>query len=137
MKNFLLMLFTWWGNVTFGTWFHTKRRGTYVGKDEFGNKYYKQKVAHNASYSGSRKGERRWVVYSNSAEASAIPAGWHGWMHYRTDLPPSLDEYVAWPWQREHKPNMTGTPEAYRPAGSILTPQSRPDVSGDYEAWTP
>ena len=137
MKNMLHMVFTWWGNTTFGTWYHTKRHGFYVGKDDFGNKYYKQTVPNNPAYSGSRKGERRWVVYAEPAEASAIPVGWHGWLHYRTDLPPSLDEHVPWPWERGHQPNRTGTPQAFRPDGSILTPQKRPDVSGDYEAWTP
>ncbi|PLW77427.1 NADH:ubiquinone oxidoreductase subunit NDUFA12 [Cohaesibacter celericrescens] len=137
MKKYLLMLFTWWGASTFGTWVHTMRHGVLVGRDEFGNKYYKQNVSKNKAYSGSRKGERRWVMYANDSEASAIPVGWHGWMHYRTDVPPSQDEHVPWPWERKHKPNMTGTPEAYRPAGSILSPQSRDDVSGDYEAWTP
>jgi NADH:ubiquinone oxidoreductase subunit len=137
MTNYLSLLFSWWGNVTIGTKFHTWRHGTYVGKDDFGNKYYKQDVRNNHSYSGSRKGERRWVVYANPAEASAIPAGWHGWMHHRTDLPPTKDEYVNYPWAREHKQNMTGTAEAYHPQGSLLTPKSRPQVSGDYEAWTP
>ena len=33
--------------------------------------------------------------------------------------------------------NLTGTPAAYRPDGSILTPASRPKVTGDYDAWTP
>ncbi|SNY93794.1 NADH:ubiquinone oxidoreductase subunit [Cohaesibacter sp. ES.047] len=137
MKKFLLLLFTWWGNATLGTLVHTKRRGIYVGKDDFGNKYYKQAVKHNASYSGSRKGERRWVIYAQDAEASAVPAGWHGWLHYRTDVAPSQDDYVSWPWQKPHQANRTGTDEAYRPAGSILSPQSRPVATGDYEAWSP
>jgi NADH:ubiquinone oxidoreductase subunit len=34
---------------------------------------------------------------------------------------------------------MTGTPEAYRPKGSILAPGSsrRPRATGDYKAWKP
>lgn len=137
MKKYLLLLFTWWNETTLGTMFHTWRHGSYVGKDEFGNKYYKQDVSNNPSYSGNRKGERRWVIYANPADASAIPSGWHGWMHYRTDLPPTQDEYIPREWERKHQPNMTGTAQAYHPRGSILTPESRPEVSGDYEAWTP
>ena len=35
-------IFTWWNRNTFGTFLNlTYRR--YVGKDEFGNKYYKNK----------------------------------------------------------------------------------------------
>ncbi|MEM6906165.1 MAG: NADH:ubiquinone oxidoreductase subunit NDUFA12, partial [Pseudomonadota bacterium] len=36
-----------------------------------------------------------------------------------------------------HKPNLTGTDLAYRPPGSVLTPATRPQVTGDYEAWQP
>lgn len=138
MKNFLLLLFTWWGKTTFGTWLHTKRFGVFVGEDSFGNKYYKQNVSKNKSYTGNRKGERRWVVYATPAEASAIPAGWHGWMHYRTDVAPSEQTVQHWAWEREHQPNMTGTDKAYRPAGSLLAAPTPHSVSGgDYEAWTP
>jgi NADH:ubiquinone oxidoreductase subunit len=33
--------------------------------------------------------------------------------------------------------NMTGTPEAYRPQGSILATGHRPKATGDYQAWKP
>ena len=34
-------------------------------------------------------------------------------------------------------PNMTGTPGAYRPPGSIANAGKRPEVTGDYEPWSP
>ena len=40
-------------------------------------------------------------------------------------------------WQKPHRMNMTGTPEAYRPAGSILAKGRRPKATGDYKAWKP
>ncbi len=126
MKHLLLTFFTWWNSDTWGTRFFTWKKGEFVGTDEFGNKYYIE-----------RGGKRRWVIYKNLAEASQIPAGWHGWMHYRTDTPPSESEYVAREWEIAHSPNLTGTPNAYRPKGSILTPGKRPEVTGDYHAWTP
>jgi NADH:ubiquinone oxidoreductase subunit len=58
-------------------------------------------------------------------------------MHYRTDIPPTEDNYRPREWEKPHQPNLTGTPAAYRPRGSILTPESRPEVTGDYEPWTP
>ena len=126
MKHLLLTFFTWWNSDTWGTRFFTWRKGEFVGTDETGNKYYKE-----------RGGKRRWVIYKNMAEASLIPAGWHGWMHYRTDTPPSEELYKAKEWELVHSPNLTGTPNAYRPKGSILTPEKRPEVTGDYQAWTP
>ncbi|WP_316862762.1 NADH:ubiquinone oxidoreductase subunit NDUFA12 [uncultured Cohaesibacter sp.] len=137
MKNLFLLLFTWWGNSTIGTWVHTKRFGTYVGRDSFGNRYYKQSVQKNASYRGVRKGERRWVIYARPSDASAVPPGWHGWLHYRTDLPPSEDEHVAWSWERDHQPNMTGTENAYRPSGSLLAAGGVANGPKDYDAWSP
>ncbi|MDP3401720.1 MAG: NADH:ubiquinone oxidoreductase subunit NDUFA12, partial [Brevundimonas sp.] len=36
-----------------------------------------------------------------------------------------------------HMPNMSGTPMAWRPPGSVLTEGQRPAATGDYEAWKP
>ncbi len=126
MKTLLLEFFTWWNGQTWGTRFFTWRKGEFVGEDEFGNKYYRE-----------RNGDRRWVTYNGLAEASAIPPGWHGWIHYRTDTPPSDESYEPKDWQQPHRPNMTGSAAAYRPQGSILTPEERPKATGDYDAWTP
>ena len=126
MKEYLLQVFTWWNGQTLGTRFHTWRNGQLVGEDESGNRYYRDKT-----------GKRRWVIYNGDAEASRIPPGWHGWMHHRTDTPPSEESYELRDWEKPHQPNLTGTPAAYRPPGSILTPERRPEVTGDYEPWTP
>lgn len=128
VKTFLAQFFTWWNGQTLGTRFHTWRRGKRVGEDEFGNVYY-----HDPSTG------RRWVIYHGEAEASRIPPGWYGWMHHRTDVVPgsAADLYQTRAWELPHKPNLTGTAQAYRPRGSILTPEKRPEVSGDYEPWTP
>jgi NADH:ubiquinone oxidoreductase subunit len=58
-------------------------------------------------------------------------------MHRRTDIPPTEDTYVPHDWEKPHLPNLTGTAAAYRPPGSILSPGRRPEVTGDYEPWTP
>lgn len=130
MKNFLLQFFTWWNNQTLGTRFHTWRRGTEVGRDEAGNIYYE-------GGTDSEGRTRRWVIYKHTVEASQIPAGWHGWIHHRVDTPPSRENYKPWDWQKPHEPNLTGTAAAYRPKGSLLGAGRRPQVTGDYDAWTP
>ena len=40
-------------------------------------------------------------------------------------------------WEIAHKPNLTGTADAYRPKGSLAEGGERAKSSGDYEAWTP
>jgi len=127
MKTFLLQIFTWWNQQTIGTRFFTWRKGVHVGEDQNGNKYYKE-----------YKGEKRWVTYADEAEASNVPPEWYAWLHKIVDTPPSEEEYTAKDWQKAAKPNMTGTPYAYRPSGSVLKPQqARPSATGDYEAWQP
>jgi NADH:ubiquinone oxidoreductase subunit len=121
----LLQFFTWWNGSTWGTRFYTWRYGDFVGEDALGNRYYQGGDG------------RRWVQYNGIAEASVIPSGWHGWMHYRTDIPPSQEEYTPREWQKPHLPNLTGTAMAYYPKGSLSNPQDRPRVDGDYEAWRP
>ncbi|SJZ56787.1 NADH:ubiquinone oxidoreductase subunit NDUFA12 [Consotaella salsifontis] len=125
-KDWLLQFFTWWHQQTIGTRFFTWRAGQRVGEDDFGNVYYQTK-----------DGKRRWVIYKGVAEASSIPAGWWGWMHHRSDVAPTEIDYKPRPWQKPHLPNLTGTPQAYRPKGSLLSSSQRPRVTGDYDAWTP
>ncbi|OJY36816.1 MAG: NADH:ubiquinone oxidoreductase subunit NDUFA12 [Rhizobiales bacterium 65-9] len=134
MKDFFLLIFTWWNGQTLGTKFHTWRRGERVGEDEFGNVYYRTR---GGALDPALGIERRWVIYKGEADASKIPAGWHGWMHHRTDTPPSAENYQPREWQLSHIPNMTGTPQAWRPEGSTLATGARPPATGDYQAWTP
>ena len=130
MKTFFLQFFTWWNGQTLGTRFHTWRHGKPVGQDEAGNLYYE-------GGTDSEGRTRRWVIYNGPAEASRIPPGWHGWMHHRVDVAPSREDYKPREWQKPHQPNLTGTPEAYRPAGSTLASGRRPKATGDYQAWKP
>jgi NADH:ubiquinone oxidoreductase subunit len=125
-------IFCWWGGNTWGTRLAIWRQGRLVGKDDFGNRYYEQKKG-----VGPLGKPRRWVTYTNFAEASKVPAGWHGWLHYTVDTPPSEQNYRPRPWQRPHLMNLTGTPGAYRPPGSILARGVRPKATGDYKPWRP
>jgi NADH:ubiquinone oxidoreductase subunit len=58
-------------------------------------------------------------------------------MHHKVDTPPTEENYKPREWQKPHLPNLTGTPAAYRPKGSVLGNRHRPRVDGDYDAWTP
>lgn len=114
-----LMLFQW-------------AKGDFVGKDQFGNAYYR--AAPRKGY----KRERRWVNYVGAPEASSVPPEWHGWLHHQTDTVPDAEGLsFRRPWQKPHTPNMTSTPNAYRPEGHILSGGQRAKATGDYEAWTP
>jgi len=108
------------------TWLH----GRYVGRDSYGNRYYRGRPI------GKRKRERRWVIYAGEVEASRVPPEWHGWLHGSQAEPPQADA-PRYPWQKEHLPNLTGTPLAYRPPGHTLAGGHRAPATGDYQPWTP
>jgi len=128
MKQFLLQFFTWWNGQTLGTRFYTWRKGEQVGSDEFGNRYYRTRGKPGSA-------ERRWVIYNGLAEPSKIPPGWHGWMHHRTAEPPAA--YAIREWEKPHQQNLTGSPAAYRPPGSILRARPKTPGDADYEPWRP
>ena len=90
-----------------------------------GNVYYRE-----------RGGKRRWVIYRDLAEPSQIPPAWHAWLHHTVDVPPTEESYTPRPWEQAHRPNLTGTYEAYRPPGSTLRPGAvKPPL--DYDPWRP
>ena len=125
-------IFGWTSGATLGTLFTIAKRGRLVGEDEFGNRYYLSKDA--TSYDGRR---RRWVVYNGYADASKVPPDWHGWLHYTIDEPPTERPLPRRAWEKDHLPNLTGTPMAWRPQGSLAAEGRRPAATGDYEAWRP
>jgi NADH:ubiquinone oxidoreductase subunit len=121
----LKKIFTWWDGATVGTALFTRRHGSKVGSDQFGNVYYQSKNG------------RRWVIYNGSNDASRIPPDWYSWMHRLIDGPPDEALPPPPPFLRDPTPNLTGTPGAYRPAGSLERGGRRAAASGDYQAWTP
>src|SRR6201996_6804981 len=112
MKLFFLKIFTWWNGQTFGTQLWTWRFGELVGEDEQGNRYFRTK---GGTIDPTLGFQRRWVVYNGYAEATRIPPAWHGWLHHTVDVAPTEESYTPREWEKPHRPNMTGTPAAYRP----------------------
>lgn len=112
----------------------TMIHGKKVGNDHLGNQYYT---------GGKRTADgrpRRWVIFEGAAEATSVPAEWHGWLHYQTDLFPRVDggPYRT-SYQAPHQPNLTGTEHAYRPSGHSKTAGggNRAESDADYDPWTP
>ena len=118
--NFLKQIFTWWHKQTLGTFIYTIFTGKFIGKDQFGNKYY------------SNKKGKRWVIYKNNVEASKIPPDWHSWIHFLSREKPSNNKKKFF-WQKEHKENLTGTKKAHKPKGSLSYDEKRNIKK--YETW--
>jgi NADH:ubiquinone oxidoreductase subunit len=125
-------LFCWWSGNSLGMrWTLSRSKAEQVGKDGFGNTYWR------APETMKGYGERRYVIYGGEADTSTIPPEWHAWIHHVVDTPPSASDPAPREWQKPHRPNMTGSADAYRPSGSTLADGQRPKATGDYEAWTP
>ena len=110
-------IFTWWHRQTFGTFLKTLFTGKFVGKDTFGNKYYKN------------KNDDRWVIYKDNIEATKITSDWYLWMHHTTNKIPEND-VKKFSWQKDHKENLTGTNDRYKP-----TKIKKNSIKKKYETW--
>lgn len=121
-------IFTWWHGPGLGTRLVGWRTGREVGRDAHGNIYY-------VAMTGRR--QRRWVMYNGEPEASRIPPEWHLWLHKTVDTTPDEAPLKARVWEKPWVPNLTGTPAAHRPSGSLAVTAARARTTGDYEAWSP
>ena len=110
-------IFTWWHRQTFGTFLKTLFFGKFVGRDKYGNKYYKNKK------------DERWVVYSSNIEASKITSDWYLWIHHTVNEIPD-DNKKKYSWQKEHSENLTGTIDSYKP-----NKISKINNKKKYETW--
>ncbi len=110
-------IFTWWNQQTFGTRLNTILFGKYVGEDEFGNKYYKNKSG------------KRWVIYNGEIDASKIPGDWYSWMHYTNNKIENNQKPQKYNWQKKHLPNQTGTENSYHPKKNFNASKKK------YNSW--
>ncbi len=126
----LAKIFTWWNGATIGTSLFSARNGRSVGEDIFGNTYYQHKKA-------DKGVDKRWVIYSGANDSSRVSPEWHGWLHGSYDEIP--ESHLPQPriWEKEPTGNLTGTADAYRPAGALEAGGVRAAATGDYEPWNP
>ena len=111
------IFFTWWNRQTFGTFLKTLIFGKFVGKDEFGNKYYKSKQ------------NERWVIYSSNIEATKITSDWFLWMHHTINEIPN-EKSKKYTWEKSHEFNLSGTSKAYKP--NKISKKNKYKI---YETW--
>ena len=75
--NTFSSLFIWWNKHTISTKIYTYFRGSFIGVDNLGNKYYT-----------SFDKKKRWVIYEKENYASELAIEWHGWLHWTTNSTP-------------------------------------------------
>ena len=115
-------IFTWWSSQTIGTFIYTIFFGKFVGKDDYGNKYYENK-----------KTGKRWVIYKGEINASKITSDWYSWMHHIENQHPLEKKIKKYSWQKPHLENKTGTKNAYKP--NKISKKNK--NLKKYETWNP
>ncbi len=128
-------IFTWWSGATIGTMLYSWRKGTRVGEDSLGNRYFEGPTG--AKHAAGNGMPRRWVMYAGANDASNVPPEWHGWLHHTLDTVPDETMAPIPAWIDPPSPNATGTAGAYSPAGALSVQGNRARATGDYQAWTP
>ena len=124
--GFFKNLFTWWEGASLGTSLYSWRHGSKAGEDSLGNVYFE-----------GGKGPRRWVMYAGANDVSRIPPEWYAWLTGQIDGVPDQVLPPAPHFIKAPAPNLTGTPQAYRPAGALERGGQRAAASGDYQPWLP
>ncbi|KAF8192427.1 NADH ubiquinone oxidoreductase subunit NDUFA12-domain-containing protein [Pholiota molesta] len=103
----------WWRQMQY---IGDAKAGTYVGKDQFGNRYFENRNAEEEV-----PGRHRWVDFAqHDYNATQVPPEWHSWIsHIRTEPPTQDPPYIE---------NLTGTRGAYKPYNTVVP---------KYNAWQP
>ncbi|KAL4928682.1 complex I NDUFA12 subunit family protein [Aspergillus undulatus] len=102
------------------------KAGTLIGVDRYGNKYYE-------NMEEELPLRTRWVDYKQvEYDPSQIEPGWHAWISYMVDTPPTQDKLMElgkrnWELQ-EHRPTLTLSRAAFKTYST---------VKPKYSAWTP
>ncbi|EGO28136.1 putative NADH:ubiquinone oxidoreductase 17.2 kd subunit [Serpula lacrymans var. lacrymans S7.9] len=77
----------WWRNMQY---IGDAKAGTYVGKDQFGNRYYE-----NLNPEDEIPGRHRWVDFAQHySNATQVPAEWHSWLSHIRQSPPPEDNVI-------------------------------------------
>ncbi|KAI9837507.1 MAG: hypothetical protein M1819_007157 [Sarea resinae] len=88
------------------------KAGTFIAKDRYGNKFYENQEEELPL-------RTRWVDYKEKQfDAAQVEPGWHAWLAYMIDKPPTQDPLVqtgvrAWELP-EHRPNLTQSRGAFK-----------------------
>ncbi len=117
MLTLFKQIFTWWNHQTIGTRLTVLFFGKMAGKDSFGNKYYTTK-----------KG-KRIIIYNGEVDASKIPNEWYSWMHFTSNKIENVHELKKFEWQKPHRPNLTGSSQAYNPKNN------KDAIKKKYKTW--
>ncbi|RFU35890.1 hypothetical protein B7463_g468, partial [Scytalidium lignicola] len=87
------------------------KAGALIATDRYGNKYFE-------NVEDELPLRTRWVDYKDKdLDASHIEPGWHAWLAYMVDKPPTQDPILQTQvraWEQRHVPNPTMSRAAFK-----------------------
>ncbi|KAI6250725.1 NADH dehydrogenase [ubiquinone] 1 alpha subcomplex subunit N7BM [Erysiphe necator] len=94
------------------------KAGTLVALDRYGNKYFE-------NLKEELPLRTRWVDYKDyELDPSHIEPGWHAWISYMVDKPPTQDKLLhtkTKQWELpDHRPHPTSTRGAFKTYSTVL-----------------
>ena len=107
-----------------GTLIYSFLFGKKVGQDKNGNKFYINKY----------NSKKKWVIYNKLVDPTSLMVVWQIWLtNKKKDLPIELNSKNHI-WQKERKPNYSGTKKSYHPKISKGNPDNN---KKEKEIWSP
>ena len=89
-----------------GTLIYSFLCGKKVGEDKNGNKFYINKY----------NNKKKWVIYNKIIDPTSLMVAWQIWLTNKEIEPPmDLTSKKKYLWQKERKPNYSGTKKSYHP----------------------
>ena len=111
-----------------GTLIYSFFYGKKVGQDQNGNKFYIQKY----------NLKRKWVIYNKVVDPTSLRVSWQLWLtNNKTSVSPDINNSDSYIWQKEKKPNTSGTNNSYHPKISQNTAKKNQKSSNLKEIWSP
>ena len=111
-----------------GTVIYSFLYGKKVGQDKNGNKFYVNRY----------NNKKKWVIYNKIVDPTSLMVVWQLWLtNKKNALPIEFNKNKDYVWQKERKPNYSGTKDSYHPKISkYITNDSSKDKETK-EIWSP
>ena len=110
-----------------GTILYSFLKGKKIGQDNIGNKFYIHKKIKN----------KKWVLYKYSIDPTSLDVKWQIWLTSTNNNVPLTIEENNFKWQKDKKPNLTGTTGSYHPKINVAKRKKHIEKKYNNSTWNP
>ena len=110
-----------------GTILYTLLNGKKIGQDLQGNKFYIHK----------KNKKKKWVLYKKQVDPTSLEVKWQIWLTEAANNDNTIYKNTNFKWQKNKKPNQTGTPDSYHPGSNINKEKITINKKHKSSVWRP